>query len=1268
LLLLGCFSGSRSTSPLLVVSAATKDTEEDAGMTPPKACPSGGDVDVDVDIDGACVANDRLVRQQELMDWMRSHNAILNPKQTVQLVDPTGAASSSSPYGVFATSNIAKGEIIISVPEHLIVSGNIQTGDEFELPCETVDLILKEMEKGDTSFYAPYMRYLQSIPEGELPEAWSGAGRKLLTDLMGGDDSNSLFNGQHWLNKWNGQVCDGINDPEGNRAALLVANRMEDGQMIPYLDFFNHRNGHSTNADSAVNAETDSFMVVAKRNIREGEQIYMSRNMCFDCTHFETNGYGTPELLRDHGFVEDLPQRWNFNLAGKRRVFDLLERRSGELEIEWVRSVPPKKGTEEQVGEHLQFLDEFAQKHSQNTGDVPENEWNIIMKYHNALTQSHNALLKNVRGSNHLQEHEDDMPVLDEHRVYWDRYEGCFDEGHYVEIDPFKLEQYEDCEDSIFQSLCYGEDPHQKNKCFDLDGHIQMCADHRPHYHEPFVHFTTSFLKDLKRVAFVGGGDNMILHEVLKYPTVEFVIGLELDQKCVRKSFKHFHTQPLFEDEKVQWWFGDATKSLTMLPKEYFGSFDLVLVDLSETATSLTVTDHLDMFEALSLLVKPDGIFVKNEIYIEKLSTLFDHTVTLYEDHIPMVCKQDFTMGSNRIDFLSPNFELTKKYKPETYVYKPLEDINTHYRILKDYSKNDARAQGNCEKLDANIYDSDEQRRAGIVMIVEAEDATGASMPAEKMEETLRKAITRSGASPLSSIAQPSEHGGAVVIISMKQGYVVAHSWPEHNYVGLEIHLWSQFVQLETIKSSLLEAVGSTTGPWSTYRIVAGGMLGTDNWKEEQATIGPRPIESRNCDPINSSGPDKTTIGIVMEEGLSLIEKKEDTTVLVLCGDNTKDSCKSLDAFKNKGIKNLVAVWSCPEAEMEGSNGLEMKNGVDSIVLCGSVDSTEWLVDIVKKYGMIGFIAVDPDAARTVVRSLTSLVLEESETHEDDILTDNAITVVPLLGESHKHQKALVQARRQRRVVDEYAASHEVTVGPLGTGMKIWFSATRHPAFLSHVADVASSIKSRAGIDAAVTANLLDITADIPPYDGYVGTMDDYETLPGLLQFSNQLPLGLQSLYQFEYKNQAPLSATQLKGALELALTKIDVQVSASEISSEAGDGALIYLSLTAGHAIVLWDGGVRVDTNLFTYDETIEHKDVFAEAFMDALKGLEYVLRDEMPRGTGHVVNSMEEIGTRTPGCFDRYQWCSIYAGKGKCEADKSWMTDNCLKSCGLC
>ena len=75
----------------------------------------------------------------------------------------------------------------------------------------------------------------------------------------------------------------------------------------------------------------------------------------------------------------------------------------------------------------------------------------------------------------------------------------------------------------------------------------------------------------------------MLLHEVLKYPTLELVVGLELDQTVVRKSFKHFQSQPHFDDDRVEWWFGDATKSLLLLQEEYWQSFDLVLVDLSET-------------------------------------------------------------------------------------------------------------------------------------------------------------------------------------------------------------------------------------------------------------------------------------------------------------------------------------------------------------------------------------------------------------------------------------------------------------------------------------------------------------------------------------------------------------------------------------------------------------------------------------------------------------------------------------------------------------
>lgn len=187
-----------------------------------------------------------------------------------------------------------------------------------------------------------------------------------------------------------------------------------------------------------------------------------------------------------------------------------------------------------------------------------------------------------------------------------------------------------------------------------LDDILQICHSYRPHYHEPYVHFPAAYLKEMKRIVFIGGGDAMLLHESLKYPNVELVLGLELDQKVVRESLKHFHIQPHFDDPRVQWWFGDASKSLALIPREWFGTFDLVMVDLSETAMSISVTDDLDIFGALSLLMKPDGIFVKNELYYGQMSKLFDHSTFVYMTDYPILCDQDWAMGSNSIDFMHP--------------------------------------------------------------------------------------------------------------------------------------------------------------------------------------------------------------------------------------------------------------------------------------------------------------------------------------------------------------------------------------------------------------------------------------------------------------------------------------------------------------------------------------------------------------------------------------------------------------------------------------
>jgi spermidine synthase len=52
------------------------------------------------------------------------------------------------------------------------------------------------------------------------------------------------------------------------------------------------------------------------------------------------------------------------------------------------------------------------------------------------------------------------------------------------------------------------------------------------------------FPEGLKRVLWIGGGDAMFLHEILKHTELELAIGLELDQKVTRQAFKHFGAQP----------------------------------------------------------------------------------------------------------------------------------------------------------------------------------------------------------------------------------------------------------------------------------------------------------------------------------------------------------------------------------------------------------------------------------------------------------------------------------------------------------------------------------------------------------------------------------------------------------------------------------------------------------------------------------------------------------------------------------------------------
>ena len=69
---------------------------------------------------------------------------------------------------------------------------------------------------------------------------------------------------------------------------------------------------------------------------------------------------------------------------------------------------------------------------------------------------------------------------------------------------------------SQYQAIRFFTDPQTKDMVMKLDDTVQQSSSYRPHYHEFAVHFPARFLESVKRVLFVGGGDSMVLHEVLK--------------------------------------------------------------------------------------------------------------------------------------------------------------------------------------------------------------------------------------------------------------------------------------------------------------------------------------------------------------------------------------------------------------------------------------------------------------------------------------------------------------------------------------------------------------------------------------------------------------------------------------------------------------------------------------------------------------------------------------------------------------------------------
>ncbi|KAL3914815.1 MAG: hypothetical protein SGILL_005941 [Bacillariaceae sp.] len=1227
------------------------------------------------------VEDTHLQEAQQIFNWISgSTGGYITPKQELRRAVP---GDTSTPLGVYAKKPIQAGEVIARIPWQTIIKSS-DPEDEGQMACGLVRAVAREMKLGERSDYAPYAVYLNSEPYGQIPSAWSDPGKKLLVDVLQDHlypDAPVAWITEDWYGRCGGDPRDKIS----TKAAMLVVQRSDDEIMIPAYDAYNHRNGNWTNAAQDV-IPKKYHETTASRDIQVGEQVLISYDKCEECggRHF---GYGTADMLRDYGFIEYFPQRWHF--INNEIEFDLDEDENGELELRWIEQPRPHDlKSREQIKIELKWeiqrlrrfknIDwKFSLKERYH--GIPRHELDTIWQFVDANIIAMSVALEalgpmtttpitttkadadqkddvvetvklespkqkcadDAEGSCSASALYEDLAPFTGNGSHYDPLNWEFDDLDYQastcdnrEIMKFHDFYQLEVSKTSYQQMTFLEKPSTDDVCMDLDKIVQICANYRPQYHEygkrmqmneakqqltlfscivhTVTHAAARYIKDVRRIIFIGGGDSMLLHEALKYPNLEKVVGLELDQTVTRKCFKYFKTSPHFDDPRVEWWFGDATKSLLLLPEEYWGSFDLVLVDLSETVVSFSVTKELDVFDAMALLLSPQGVLVKNEHYMEKLSSAFDYSVELFYES-PVICSQTLAFGSNTVDFFhAPVYD----HGVETKLYGTMHTPNTRFDLMHDYRKNIAPK----EKCELNIPElpAVQEKTAGILEIVNAE-RTGDSL-ADDVSSALKSVVEKQGFSV--SFDPTYAHETSVVVMS--EGYVAARTWPEDNYVSFDIYLWSKTYKIEALKHALVQAVGSQDV--SSYKVVVGGMFGSESWKEDQKIIGPKLKQLRNCDKDTVTSGDldpNVASAIAFEEVLPLTLSKH-VTVAVVCG-NEQDDCVALKALQSHvGIKHVIPIYDCPGIADD-----------ETLAFACEAQVVENLKsEVAKSKSKVNLLIMDPSSSykmHQIVASISSIGDLRLE-----LMAGHFVAASWMTDMTETWRRDLIDRFRKQFHFDP--TSHaEILFQYDGKAHQLGIFSSNNDGVNYEYNRLEDRLRDRLS-DSKATIELRKVHGALYRFKDQwkpkIFKQSDYNSDAAEKQFRTQLPIGRQNVFQLvkahDFTGELDLSLEKLAAHLKEAMTGVHMLSNETQqfASKDLGEGGVIVSLSPIGDVILVWDGREHVDISLFTDEEFNGLPEKFIGHLFHLLEGSMIVaLRDDQPRGIGHVINFPSDL-----------------------------------------
>ena len=112
-----------------------------------------------------------------------------------------------------------------------------------------------------------------------------------------------------------------------------------------------------------------------------------------------------------------------------------------------------------------------------------------------------------------------------------------------------------------------------------LDGYMMMTERDEFIYHEMITHVPMSVHPNVKKILVIGAGDGGVAGELLRFPTVEHIDLVEIDEQVVNvcREFLPFTAKSL-DDPRVHVHFEDGMRFVRSVENEY----DLIIVDSTD--------------------------------------------------------------------------------------------------------------------------------------------------------------------------------------------------------------------------------------------------------------------------------------------------------------------------------------------------------------------------------------------------------------------------------------------------------------------------------------------------------------------------------------------------------------------------------------------------------------------------------------------------------------------------------------------------------------